>query len=349
MADPLLPLLPPPAPRRFDLRRAEYAIVGTVLVFAGGFALAAALVGGERVLTHLRELGLPTVLSLLGLALVNYTLRATRWLIYSRRIGVDVPVSANLTYYFAGFSLTATPGKVGETLRHWLLQRGHGYAYARTLPLWVADRLNDVTATLVLILGGLAAFANLVWAVLGFTVLFTAFIALVTKPTILLAVVGWIYARVRRRHRLFAGMRRAIRLSSRLFTPRLYLLGVSLAVAGWFAECVAFHLLLAEMGSPIGLEQAVFVFAFSLLAGGASMMPGGIGGFEATMVALLLALDVGPDVAVAATAVIRATTLWFCVGLGFATLPFALARARRARPRTKRKVSPPSHRGTEEK
>jgi uncharacterized protein (TIRG00374 family) len=280
---------------------------------------------------------------------VNLSLRALRWLIYSRAIGVVVPVRLNLLYYVTGFALTTTPSKLGETLRHWLLERGHGYAYSRTLPLWVADRLNDVTATLVLILGGLAAFANLVWAVLGFTVLFTAFIALITKPAMLLAFVGWIYARVRRRHRLFAGMRRAIRLSSRLFTPQLYLLGVSLAVAGWFAECVAFHLLLAEMGSPIGLEQAVFVFSFALLAGGASMMPGGIGGFEATMVALLLALGIEPDVAVAATAVIRATTLWFCVTLGFATLPFALARARRSQAQMRKKISPQRRGGTESK
>jgi glycosyltransferase 2 family protein len=325
-----------PSLRRFDLRRGEFAIVCAAAAFAAGFVLVAALVGGQRVLADLARIEASTVAAILGLSLASFGLRAARWLIYSRRIGVVLPSGVNLLYYFAGFALTATPSKVGETLRHYLLLRGHGYAFARTLPLWLADRLNDVTATLVLILVGLSAFSSLAWSVAAFGVLFAGVIALIARPRPLLAAIGWLYGRVRRRRpRLFASARRLIRYSSRLFSPGLYATGVGLAVIAWTMECVAFHWVLGEMGASVTLLEATFIFAFALLAGGVSMMPGGLGGFEATMAALLLAVDVAPDVAVAATAVIRVTTLWFAVALGFAALPFALARVRRGdrRPR----------------
>jgi hypothetical protein len=55
------------------------------------------------------------------------------------------------------------------------------------------------------------------------------------------------------------------------------------------------------------------------------------------MIFLLHELGIALDVAVAATVVIRATTLWFAVALGFCCLPFALARVRRPRGRDERR------------
>jgi glycosyltransferase 2 family protein len=323
------PLQPPPRPRRLDLRRAELWIVVAVIVFIAGFAITAALVGGEQVLANLGKLGWPMVLGMLGLSLVNYGLRAARWMIYSRHIGVDVPLGANLLYYMTGFALTTTPSKIGETLRHWLLERGHGYAYSRTLPLWVADRLNDVTASLVLILVGLVAFSEYLWQVGVFLALFAGFMGLIVRPKLLLGVITWVYGRIRRKGRVFAGFRRAVRFSSELFTARLYLIGVGLAAVGWLAECLAFWWLLREMGAPVSLGAAIFIFSFSLLFGGVSLTPGGLGGFEASMIFLLNQEGISLDVAVAATAVIRAVTLWFSVAIGFCCMPFALHRVRR--------------------
>ena len=84
------------------------------------------------------------------------------------------------------------------------------------------------------------------------------------------------------------------------------------------------------MGSPVPVAEAVFVFAFAMLAGTAAMLPGGLGGTEVGMVALLAAGGVGFDVAVAATAVVRATTIWFAVSLGFLVLTAALRAVHRA-------------------
>jgi uncharacterized protein (TIRG00374 family) len=61
-----------------------------------------------------------------------------------------------------------------------------------------------------------------------------------------------------------------------------------------------------------------------MLAGALSFMPGGLGGSEAAMVLLLRMLRVPLSIAVAATLLIRAATLWFAVLLGIIAL---LARA----------------------
>ena len=80
--------------------------------------------------------------------------------------------------------------------------------------------------------------------------------------------------------------------------------------------------------SALTMLQAIFVFTFAIIVGAVSMLPGGLGSAEATMVGLLVALGVEVETALAATVVIRATTLWFGVALGFLALPAALRMAR---------------------
>lgn len=138
------------------------------------------------------------------------------------------------------------------------------------------------------------------------------------------------YDRIGRWPRLFAGLRHMARQTARLFDPPLLALALAVGVLGWFAECLALFWLVETLGGSITLRAAVFVFAFSMMVGAVSMLPGGLGGTEVTMFALLTAAGVAPDIALAATAVIRATTLWFAVALGGLTLPFALRAARAA-------------------
>ena len=75
------------------------------------------------------------------------------------------------------------------------------------------------------------------------------------------------------------------------------------------------------MGADIGLAKAVAIFVFSGLAGGLTGAPGGVGGAEAAMVALLTLEGVPLEASVPATAIIRVTTLWFAIGIGLAGLP----------------------------
>jgi uncharacterized protein (TIRG00374 family) len=109
-------------------------------------------------------------------------------------------------------------------------------------------------------------------------------------------------------------------------------LGVGLlGVVGWFAEGLAFYLLLQWMGSDIDLWMSVAIFVFATLAGGLTGAPGGLGGAEAAMVALLAFQGVPLEIAVPATLIIRVTTLWFAILIGFAVFPFAESRSQRVR------------------
>jgi uncharacterized protein (TIRG00374 family) len=96
--------------------------------------------------------------------------------------------------------------------------------------------------------------------------------------------------------------------------------GLALGVLAWSVESWGFDILLRALGYPLPLATAFSIYAFSMLTGGISFLPGGLGGSEAAMIILLRLVGVPLSVAVAGTLLIRLTTLWFAVLLGIIAL-----------------------------
>lgn len=320
-----------PAALREPLRAAAMAGLGLLLFLL--LLVGAGLVAGWReVAAELSRLSPALIATLLALSLVNYLLRALRWWLLAQPAGLALPLARALLYYVAGFALTATPGKLGELIRLWLMQRHHGHAFERSLGLLVLDRLSDALPMFLWVLVGAGAVAGQgpAVALLGLMVLAPGLLVLRPQPLerglVLLARASGRFGRIALR------LRRALRATAALATPRLLLAASALGLVGWAAEIVGFWLLLAAFDRPIGLAAAAFVFAFAMLVGALPLFPGGVGGTEATMIGLLLALGSGPEVAVAATGVTRLATLGFATLLGWAVLPLAIGRPARAAP-----------------
>jgi uncharacterized protein (TIRG00374 family) len=104
--------------------------------------------------------------------------------------------------------------------------------------------------------------------------------------------------------------------ASRCNTPALLVLATTCSLIAWSAEGLAFFIVLERMGESTPLALAVSIYALSMLAGALSFMPGGLGGAEAAMVGLLVWQGMDAGAAIAATLIIRLTTLWFAVIIG---------------------------------
>jgi uncharacterized protein (TIRG00374 family) len=279
-----------------------------------------------------RALSLPLTLiaALLGLSLVNYLIRAWRWLVLSSFLGFKVPPQRNVLYYLAGYALTSTPGKAGEAVRLWFLKAGHGVPYARSMAIMLADRALDMWAVVILVLVCFADFSGHLWQGLAVVALIILLSVPIVFPRLLMPLLGLGLRLAPKRRRLWAKARRAIHSMAELSHWRTY--GVTLvpSVAGWAAEGLALCLLLRFFGADVSAPDAVFVFSFSMIVGAASMLPGGLGSTEVTAVVLLTALGVNFDAAVASTALVRVTTFWFAVGIGVCLLPVAIRAASRS-------------------
>jgi len=275
-----------------------------------GFALWS---GWREVLLAFQQIGLWPMLAALALSLLNYLLRAERWHLYLERDHHPISRMTNLRIYFAGFSLTTTPGKAGELIRS-LFLKPYGVQYHHSAAMFFSERLADLVAIVALtaigfthLPGGVAYFAVLVALLIG-----GLFVLRTPLPEQLLRrVAHW-------RHDSPGLIWLSdVAASSRPFwRGRLLWQAQGLTLIAWLGEGVGAYLILHSLQPDISLSFALFVYGFAMLVGALSFLPGGLGGTEATMTGLLVLQGMPLPQAIAATVIIRLATLWFAVLLG---------------------------------
>jgi len=307
---------PLPPPRQHKRALVLVAALGMVAYLAGAFVTDYDALRGA-----MEKLGWSGAALVLGLSLLNYVLRFARWHWYLHDLGHAVPLARHLSIYLGGFLFTVSPAKAGEAVRGLYLKE-HGVAYADTFAALFVERLLDFLA----------------YALLAILVVmrhpdYRLFLGLAfALAAVLLVLAGrpqlprWIERfAAHRAGRLAAPLRALARLlesSRRMLRPALLLPGLAIGLVAWGAEGIGFHLICEGLSLEVPPMTATSIYAIAGLAGAATFfMPGGIGGMEAVMTALLTALGAPLPVAIVATLLCRLATLWFAVFLGF----FAIA------------------------
>lgn len=284
---------------------------------AVGYLAFALWSGWREVLQAFQHIGLLPMLAALGLSLLNYVLRAERWHLYLLRDHHAISRVTNLRIYFAGFSLTTTPGKAGELVRS-LFLKPYGVQYHHSAAMFFSERLADLVAIVALtaigfthLPGGTAYFVILVSA------LFAALLLLRTPlpERLLRRIAHW------RQDSPGLIWLSDVAASSRPFwRGRLLWQAQGITLLAWLGEGVGAYLILHSLQADISLSFALFVYGFAMLVGALSFLPGGLGGTEATMTGLLVLQGMPLPQAIAATVIIRLATLWFAVLLGIVSV-----------------------------
>lgn len=296
------------------------ALILTIVCAAAGYLGFSLWSGWHEVSQALQSVGLLGTLLVLLMSLTNYGLRFIRWQGYLQTLGYPIAWRPSLKIYLAGFALTTTPGKAGEALRGILL-KPLGVPHSHSLAAFFSERLSDLFAIVLLTLFGLTLYpeANiLIWIGIGGIAL--AFLVLSQQKLLALAT-----QRLKQKHTKYAQvllqLLNVLTQAQQCHKPLQLITASILSCIAWSAEALAFYWVLSWMGADISLPFAVFVYAIAMLAGALSFMPGGLGGAEAVMIALLIWADMPNPDAVAATVLIRLATLWFAVGIGAMCLP----------------------------
>lgn len=253
------------------------------------------------------------------LTLFNYTLRVLRWTWYFKCLGHKMPFDFSMLTYLAGFAFTLSPGKVGELVRGRYYQK-IGIPLSTTAAAFFVERLMDLLAMLALAFLAIAtasAYQALIWGTVGG----------IAGVLVVLAVTPW--RRMAQRvaelqwipvflQRPVQGFFRTLVSSRALLHPGWLLLGFGMAVLAWGAEGLGL-MVIGKIFPAIALDwaTATSIYAIAIIIGVLSFLPGGLGGTEAVMAALLTKQGFSLSDAILLTLVCRLLTLWFAVLIGW--------------------------------
>lgn len=252
------------------------------------------------------------------LAMLSFVLRYLRWRWLLRRSGMQgLAWLRGFAAYLSGFTFTATPGKVGELLRiRYFMPMG--VPASRVLAAFVYERLFDLLA--VLLLASLLALdhAGLFLSVLLFVACLAALVvAVIQRP-------AWLRYPASRLHRagwsgtarLICTLSRGLRQCRTWHTLPDAFVSLMAGILAWGCVSAAFVVMLHALNIALPLSQALGIYPLAMLAGAASMLPGGIGSTEATIIVLLVHAGIAVEAATLAAIGIRLATLWFSIVCG---------------------------------
>lgn len=254
------------------------------------------------------------------LPLLNYYLRFLKWHYFLHRIQVRIPARESLEVFIAGFSMTVSPGKMGELLKCVLLKQSRNIPVEQTSPVVVAERLTDLISMVLLALAG----AVLTGSPVGIPASLAGILFVAAALFVLLN--GWAWSLFERtalkipflnkRSDSFEGFRAA---AVKLLDMKSMFVSVPLGMLSWGIEAMVLTVVAASMGYSLPGGAALLSHAAGSVAGAVSMIPGGLGLTELTIDGILG--DYMPDAAATATTLLmRFATLWFSVLLGLGAL-----------------------------
>lgn len=287
--------------------------VGLVTFLVG---LACLLVGAGGAIFELRNalvndtLILPQLLLVLPLAAWGYSLRFVRWHLLIRRAVPTLGLWQSFRAQAIGFGLSVTPGRVGELWKLHLVERATNAPAALGGGAMLIERATDLIGFTVLVLLAATQATGTVAYHPGLSALAVAValaILLVTRPYLtrrLSAARGPTFFR-----HLVEGGDAVIR-------PVPVALAFLSLVVGRAGDGLLLWGTLAALGHPIAPAYAILAFAVGGLVGGISLLPGGLGAAEGTMVGLLTLSGVPIPVGLAAALITRGLILWVWVALG---------------------------------
>ncbi len=302
------------------LRKTLRAMILVMILAAFVYTVLVVVSDWRAVTKALASYRLTTVLAVIAMVVVGFFLRSVRWRLLMRLVGY--PVSIRDAWYLqtSGYSMGVTPGRVGEALKPWLARELAGMPMGRGLALVVSERVADLLAVCLLSLGGLSVLgagrwwlaAGLALLVIGTRVLSSRwFLDLASK---LACRTSW----ARKHEEAISSIAETVHSALRW---RVLVWSSGLAFVAWGLEGAAFVLFVRELGfDAVSALVLISIYAISAIIGAATMLPGGIGLTEASMVGILVALGMSTAGASAATLIVRTSTLWLGIALGWVVL-----------------------------
>lgn len=227
--------------------------------------------------------------------------------------------------------MTVTPGKMGEVIKAYLVKKETGNRFAQMVPLLITERVTDGIGMIILAIGGVYLFRQSFLFFLFSAGIVLLFFLFVFFKKFTLDIIKKIEDKTRH-FKLLDFFITFFDHSEKLLKPAMLFNGIILSVIAWFLEGFSLFILINSFGSFWDLHSlffALFIFAFSSIAGFLVLIPGGIGvaeGSISSLITFFYHLDISKAIFI--TLIFRFTTLWFGVFLGLINLLLSFSKRR---------------------
>ncbi len=258
---------------------------------------------------------------LLFLSLLNYFARFLKWDYYLNILHIKVKKIDSFAVFMSGLIMSVTPGKMGEVLKSYLIKEISNTPISKTAPIIFVERITDSISLMFIALIGAYVFdyGRIIVLVVSISLFFLVLV-LSNKKIAMPILKFFEKSKFLKKHLVI--IHSAYESSYQMLRPLPLIYMILLSLVSWSFECWGYHIILTNFGIDVGFLWASFSYAFAIILGAISMLPGGLGATEGSLTFLLIKAGYSKDLAVASTFIVRVVTLWFAIFVGILSVMF---------------------------
>ena len=262
---------------------------------------------------------LPIILILVTLSLIPIFIR---WHFLLKNCEINIPLTKSIAVFLSGMAFDITPGQIGALMKSQILKISSNIPRTKTAPIVFIEKLYDligaiIAAAMGIIILGMESYL----IIIPILVLTIIFFFMYYRPASKL-----FFKRITKTKffsKYVENISEFDKIIQKSTTVKITTICVLLAVTYWFIiSAAAYYTLIAFDINILDYLKVLAIYATSALLGAISLVPGGIGITEGTLVGLLTLEGIGVSTALILSVMIRIFILWYPVCLGLLSLKF---------------------------
>lgn len=253
--------------------------------------------------------------------LISIFLKFLRWHFYLKEINILIPKYDSVMIFLVGLSMSFSPGKLGELLKSYLLKSKFQFQISITSPVIIAERIIEFTSLIIISIFGAIAY-NLKFQYLIFPFLLLILIFFLFRNNRFINLLFTFLGKFKFFRQNLEKLTNVRETTFNLFTWEIFLKMLFISSFAWLFECYSYYLIVQFFVPEVGFIWISVIYLISIIIGSVSMTPGGIGTTEGALTYFLYQQNISENIAVTSALLIRVSTLWFTIIVGFLALMF---------------------------
>jgi uncharacterized protein (TIRG00374 family) len=257
----------------------------------------------------------------------GYSISALRQRILLKKIGIVMPLKENFLLYLAGLSMIITPGGLGETIKSYYLKKRFGYGISKTFPLVFVERFQDMI-TLVIVLSFALIFIQIheamILDIIVVCVIIISYIIFRAKK-LFVKIINF-SQKISRLRKFGDNMTESYEGFYSMTEGKTMIKCAAVGIVSWTLEAIAIYLVFLAFNIDLGFILTTIIAYASILFGGVSLLPGGVGITEISATTLLTKEGVELSLATSIIIMMRISTIWLSTTTGFIASKFFISK-----------------------
>jgi len=245
-------------------------------------------------------------------------IKAIRQQLFFKKIDIIIPFKDNVLIYFSALSMILTPAGTGELIKSIFLKQKHGYSITRSFPIVFVEKFHDLLAPVIIVATFLvfnrineAVILNV--ALLIF--LLIAYIAIRIKK--LFKKIIRVLSKISRLKKFSSNIAESYDVFYGLTSKKIIAKGLLLSLGASSLDVIAIYLVFVAFNLNFSIIYTTIVVFSSIIFGGITFLPGGVGITEVSLTGLLARNGVELSLIASIVIMIRLVSVWFATALGF--------------------------------